>query len=46
MADVDRRRGRDAEATIAAGFAAGKSYVVQIKLGKTVVAKAQLTLRD
>jgi hypothetical protein len=36
----------NAEATIAAGFAAGKSYVVQIKLGKTVVAKAQLTLRD
>lgn len=34
------------EATIAAGFAAGKTYVVRIKLGKAVLARSELTLRD
>ncbi|MFN0253928.1 MAG: hypothetical protein ACKV2T_44100 [Kofleriaceae bacterium] len=34
------------EATIAAGFAAGKSYAVRLMLGKTVLAKSMLTLRD
>jgi hypothetical protein len=34
------------EATIAAGFAATKTYVVRLMLGKTVLAKAELTLRD
>jgi hypothetical protein len=34
------------EATIAAGFAAGKTYVVRLMLGKTVLARSELTLRD
>lgn len=34
------------EANIAAGFAAGKTYVVRLMLGKTVLAKAELSLRD
>jgi hypothetical protein len=34
------------EATVAAGFAAGKTYVVRLMLGKTVLAKAELSLRD
>jgi hypothetical protein len=34
------------EATIAAGFAAGKTYVVRLMLGKTVLAKSVLALRD
>ena len=34
------------EATIAAGFAASKTYVVRLMLGKTVLAKAELTLRE
>jgi len=34
------------EATIAAGFAVGKTYVVRLMLGKTVLAKATLALRD
>ncbi len=34
------------EATIAAGFAAGKTYVVRLMLGKTVQARAELTLRE
>ena len=34
------------EATIAAGFAAGKTYVVRVMLGKTVLAKAEITLKD
>jgi hypothetical protein len=33
------------EATIAAGFAANKTYVVRLMQGKTVLAKAQLHLR-
>jgi hypothetical protein len=33
------------EATIAAGFAAGKTYVVRLMQGKTVLAKAQLHMR-
>jgi hypothetical protein len=34
------------EANIAAGFAANKTYVVRLMQGKTVLAKAELTLRD
>ncbi len=34
------------EATIAAGFAAGKSYTVRLLRGKTVLAKATIVLRD
>jgi hypothetical protein len=34
------------EATIAAGFAATKTYVVRLMLGKTVLARAEITLRD
>lgn len=34
------------EANIAAGFAAGKTYVVRLSLGKTVLARATLSLRD
>ncbi|HEX5059419.1 MAG TPA: hypothetical protein VFV99_08675 [Kofleriaceae bacterium] len=34
------------EATIAAGFAAGKTYVVRLMQGKTVLAKAELHLRE
>ena len=34
------------EATVAAGFAAGKTYLVRLMLGKTVLARAELTLRD
>ncbi len=34
------------EATIAAGFAAGNPYVVRLMRGKTVLARAELTLRD
>ena len=34
------------EATIAAGFAATKTYLVRLMLGKTVLAKAELTLRE
>ena len=34
------------EATIAAGFAAGKTYVVRLMQGKTVLAKADLHLRE
>lgn len=34
------------EATIAAGFSAHKTYVVRLMLGKAVLAKALLTLRD
>ncbi|HEY5944182.1 MAG TPA: hypothetical protein VIV40_01765 [Kofleriaceae bacterium] len=33
------------EATVAAGFAADKTYVVRLMQGKTVLAKAQLHLR-
>ena len=33
------------EATIAAGFESGKTYVLRIMLGKTVLARAELTLR-
>jgi hypothetical protein len=33
------------DATIAAGFATGKTYAVQLRANKTVLAKAQLTLR-
>lgn len=33
------------EATVAAGFAANKTYVVRLMQGKTVLAKAQLHLR-
>jgi hypothetical protein len=33
-------------ATIAAGFAANKTYVVTLVRGKTVLAKAELTLRS
>jgi len=35
-----------AEATIAAGFAANKTYVVRLMSGKTVLAKSELTLHD
>ncbi len=35
-----------AEATIAAGFAANKVYVVRVMLGKKQLAKSELTLRD
>jgi hypothetical protein len=35
-----------AQATIAAGFAADKTYVVRLFAGKTVVARADVTLRD
>ena len=35
-----------AEATTAAGFASNKTYVVRVMLGKTVLAKAEVTLRD
>jgi hypothetical protein len=34
------------EATIAADFAATKTYVVRLMLGKTVLARAELSLRD
>jgi hypothetical protein len=34
------------EATIAAGFAANKTYVVRLLNGKTVLAKSELTLHD
>lgn len=34
------------EATIGAGFAATKTYVVRLMLGKSVLARAELTLRD
>jgi len=34
------------EATVAAGFAARKTYVVRLLAGKTVLAKSELTLRD
>ena len=34
-----------AEATVAAGFAANKTYVVRLMQGKTVLAKAELHLR-
>lgn len=34
------------EATVAAGFEAGKTYVVRVLLGKTVLARAELRLRD
>lgn len=34
------------EATIAAGFAANKPYVVRLMLGKMILAKAELLLRD
>jgi hypothetical protein len=34
------------DATIAAGYAANKTYVVRILLGKTVLAKAEITLKD
>jgi len=34
------------EATVAAGFAAHKTYVVRIMQGKTVLAKAELSLKD
>lgn len=34
------------EATVAAGFAAGKTYLVRLMLGKTVLARAELTLLD
>jgi hypothetical protein len=36
----------NAEATVEAGFAANKSYAVRLLLGKKVVAKSTLTLRD
>lgn len=35
-----------AEATIAAGFAASKTYVVRLMAGKKQLAKSELTLRD
>jgi hypothetical protein len=35
-----------AEGTIAAGFAANKPYVVRVVVGKKVLAKAELLLRD
>jgi hypothetical protein len=35
-----------AEATIAAGFAASKTYVVTLTAGKKQLAKSELTLRD
>jgi hypothetical protein len=35
-----------AEATIAAGFASNKTYVVRLMQGKTVLAKAEITLKD
>jgi hypothetical protein len=35
-----------AEATIAAGFAANKTYVVRLMNGKTVLAKSEVTLHD
>ena len=35
-----------AEATIAAGFAAHKTYVVRLMNGKTVLAKSEVTLHD
>ncbi len=35
-----------AQATIAAGFAAHKTYTLRIKLGETVLAKAELFLRE
>lgn len=34
------------EANVAAGFEAGKTYVVRIMQGKTVLAKAELKLRE
>jgi hypothetical protein len=34
------------EATIAASFAANKTYVVRLLSGKTVLAKSELTLHD
>jgi len=34
------------EATVAAGFAANKTYVVRVMNGKTVLAKSELTLHD
>jgi hypothetical protein len=34
------------EATIAAGFASNKTYVVRLMQGKTVLAKAEITLKD
>jgi hypothetical protein len=34
------------EATIAAGFAANKTYVVRLMNGKTVLAKSEVTLHD
>jgi hypothetical protein len=34
------------EATVAAGFAAGKTYLVRLMFGKVVLARAELTLRD
>jgi hypothetical protein len=34
------------EATIAAGFAANQTYVVRLMQGKTVLAKAEITLKD
>lgn len=34
------------EATIAAGFASNKTYVVRLLQGKTVLARAEITLRD
>ncbi len=34
------------EATVAAGFASNKTYVVRLMLGKSVLARAELTLRD
>jgi hypothetical protein len=34
------------EATVAASFAAHKTYVMRIMLGKTVLAKCEITLKD
>lgn len=34
------------EATVAAGFSTGKTYVVRLMRGKAVLARAELTLRD
>ena len=34
------------EATVAAAFATGKTYSVRLMLGKTVLARAELTLRE
>jgi hypothetical protein len=34
------------EATVAAGFASNKTYVVRLMQGKTVLAKAELSLKD